>query len=103
MAWPWDWDFRKAEGGPMRRIPLLWFVCLVSVCQENTPTFRSGTTLIEFTVVAVGRNGNPVTDLKKEEITIAEEGKARDVAFFRFEGGAETAKPEPLPPGVFTN
>ena len=82
---------------------MLLAACLVSAGQEDTPTFRSGTTLIEFTVVALDRNGNPVTDLRKEEITIAEHGKPRDVAFFRFEGGGETVKPEPLPPGVFTN
>ena len=80
--------------------------CLLCLAQQpgETPTFRTGTTLIEFTVVALDGKGNPVTDLKKEEITILERGQPRDVAVFRFEGGAADAPPPaPLPPGLFSN
>jgi VWFA-related protein len=72
--------------------------------QAETPTFRTGTTLIEFTIVALDSKGNPVTDLKKEEIAITENGEPREVAVFRFEGGGEELPPpEPLPPGLFSN
>ena len=54
----------------------------------RTPTFRAGTTLVEFTVVATDRNGQPVADLKQEDISILQGGKPRPIAFFRFEGGA---------------
>ena len=64
---------------------------------QDTPTFRTGTTLIEFTMVAVDGNGRAITDLRREEITIEENGRVRDIAFFRFEGG-ETAAAVSTPP-----
>jgi VWFA-related protein len=71
-------------------------------------TFRAGTTLVDFTVVAVDEKGRPVSDLGIDEITILEDGQIRDVAFFRFEGAALTGgvtrpSPDALPPGTFTN
>ncbi len=70
---------------------------------QQTPMFRTATTLIEFSVVALDGDGHPVTDLTKDDISIAEQGQPRDVAFFRFVGAAGVHKPEPLPWGVFTN
>src|SRR5580704_16914705 len=69
----------------------------------GTPTFRTGTTLIEFSVVALDVSGNPVTDLKKEDILITELGKRRDVAFFRFEGTGGNGQVQRLLPGEFSN
>ena len=76
--------------------------------QEPTPIFRAGTTLVEFTVVATDDKGNPVTDLKRDDITVLQGGKPREVAFFRFEGaafapGAAEPKREQIAPGLFTN
>ena len=76
--------------------------------QESTPIFRAGTTLVEFTVVATDEKGNPATDLKKEEISVVQSGKPREVAFFRFEGaafasGAVEPQREQIAPGLFTN
>lgn len=65
--------------------------------------FRAATTLIEFTVVATDRNGNPVTDLKQDDLVVTEDGQSRDIAFFRFDGGIEKRDTEPLGPGLFTN
>jgi VWFA-related protein len=73
---------------------------------QSTPTFRAGTTLVEFTLVATDQHGNPVTDLKQSEIEIIENGKARSVEFFRFDGGvgvASDAPREPIAPGIFSN
>jgi VWFA-related protein len=70
----------------------------------QSPTFRSGTTLIEFTVVAVDGKGHPVTDLRQDEVSIRENDQPRAVAFFQFEGATDNAqRPEPLAPGIFTN
>ena len=81
--------------------------CLAGWGQQRpeTPTPRATTTLIEFTIVALDGKGNPVSDLKKEAISITENGRPREVAYFRFEGGGTEKTPplEPLPPGVFTN
>jgi VWFA-related protein len=75
---------------------------------RRTPTFRAGTTLVEFTVVATDRNDQPVADLKPEDISILQGGRPRPIAFFRFEGGAfgpdaAELRHEPIAPGIFTN
>ena len=74
---------------------------------DAQPTFRASTTLVQFTLVAEDHSGNPVTDLRQDEIQIVEGRQKRDVAFFRFEGSAQNATasaPVPtLPRGVFSN
>jgi hypothetical protein len=74
---------------------------------QDQPTFRTGTTLVEFTVVALDNKGNPITDLTKEDLALTDRGQPREIAFFRFdaEGAAsETAAPlPPLSPGFVTN
>ena len=82
---------------------------IVGNAQQSTlPTFRAGTTLVDFTVVAADARGNPVVDLRKDEISIVEDESNRDVAFFQFEGKPVAGlliagNPNPLPPGTFTN
>jgi len=91
-------------GGVMRNICWLAIVLAAAASgQQDTPTFHTGTTLIELTVVALDGKGNPVTDLNKDEIEITDKGRQREVAFFRFEGDSQTREVAPLPPGVFTN
>ena len=70
---------------------------------QDTPAFRAGTTLIDFTIVVRDASGNPVTDLNKEDIVITENGQAREVAFFRFDGAPPQPSTRSLPPGRFTN
>ena len=67
------------------------------------PTFRTSTTLVEFTLVALDEDGRPVTDLKQEDIGVFEGGEPRDIAFFRFNGAVEPRATESLGSGVFTN
>ena len=70
------------------------------------PTFRTGTTLVEFTIVALDVKGNPVTDLTKEELVLTDGGKPRDIAFFRFDGSSADAMEvvaAPLPEGFVSN
>ena len=59
-----------------------------------TPTFRAGTTLIELTLVATDEKGQPVTDLRQNEIEIIERGKPRPIEFFRFDGAAFVPEPD---------
>ena len=87
----------------MTRATLLFFaICLFCPGQEQ-PTFRAGTTLVQFTFVATDSKGNPVTNLKKEETLVTENGLPRELAFFRFEGRDNSVRPQPLPRGEFTN
>src|SRR5688500_9482016 len=67
------------------------------------PTFRAGTTLIEFTIVVRDNRDNPIIDLTKDDIVVTENGQPRAVEFFRFDGAPPQPSPNALPPGHFTN
>src|SRR5271167_3455534 len=72
--------------------------------EQAPPTFRASTTLVEFNMVVQDRQGRPITDLKKEEISILENDQPRETAVFRFSGATQdSARPQPLPAGVFSN
>ncbi len=72
--------------------------------QEQTPTFRSTTRLVELTVTALDRKGQPITDLGPEDFTIQEDGKSRPITFFKYDGERPAEPPASrLPPGTFTN
>jgi VWFA-related protein len=46
------------------------------------PALRLMVRMIQVTVVAQDANGNPVTDLKKEDFTLRDQGEAQKVSFF---------------------
>lgn len=75
----------------------------IGAAQEETSVFRSDTTLVEFTIIALDGKGNPISDLKPEEITIRENGHDRDLAFLRYEGGEQEETTQQLPAGAFSN
>lgn len=89
----------------MHRFGLI-LVCLSLGAQNEPPTFRATTQLVEFSVVAMDRKGNPALGLTKDDFALFDNGKRREIAFFRYEGGPENgvavARP-PLPAHVFTN
>jgi len=91
-----------------RRPVALFFLGAAMLAQETPPLFRATTRLVEFTVIALDKNGNPVTSLTKDDFAIEDKGKAREIAFFHFEGAppdpAPTARSaQPLPPGTVSN
>ena len=72
--------------------------------QDQTPTFRTTTRLVELTVTALDKKGLPVTDLRLEDFAIQDNGKSRPVSFLEYDGAPPVdADPLPLPNGVFTN
>ena len=72
--------------------------------QDQTPTFRSGTRLVELTVTALDKKGLPVTDLRLEDFSIQDNGKSRPVTFLEYDGAPPVeVDPGQLPSGVFTN
>ncbi len=97
-----------------RRLGVTLGLAAVAVCvdralaqgQADRPTFRVDSTLIELTLTAQDANGNPVTDLRQDEVAITENGKPREVAFFHFEAAAGSQPAivaKPMPPAFFTN
>jgi len=48
----------------------------------QTPTFRSRVTLVPIDVRVLDRNGRPVTDLTKDDFTVAEDGVPQQISHF---------------------
>ena len=64
---------------------------------------RSSTRLVQVSVIVRDKKGNPITDLKKEDFSVLDEGKPQNIAFFSSETPVPAKPPSPLPPNVFTN
>lgn len=68
---------------------------------------RSTTRIVSIDAVVLDREGHPVTDLKKDDFTVLEDGKPQSVAAFSVSSGgsADTRRAAPplLPPHVTTN
>src|SRR4051812_33254347 len=79
--------------------------------QQTGPveTIKARTQVVLLDVVATDRGGHPVTDLKREDFTVFEQGKQQQLASFNLVDVAKrslrqpAATAEKLPPGVFTN
>ncbi len=84
---------------------------MLAVAQNQTPSFHVASRLVDVTVVALDKNGNPVTNLTKDDFALFDNGKPRLLSLCRYEGGtpsnapqaAVEPKPAPLPQFVFTN
>jgi VWFA-related protein len=67
-------------------------------------TLRATTHLVQVSVVARTKQGEPVSGLTQEDFTLLDVGRLEKIAFFR----SEAAQPAPakarlLPPGLYTN
>src|SRR5271170_7379392 len=100
------------------------FAVAVSMLAQNnasdSPVIRVTTRMVEVNVIVRDHNG-PVSDLRKEDFTVFDKGKAQKIAFFSANssthapastsapaaaqvGSATAASPAvPLPANVFTN
>lgn len=80
----------------MRRslLPTLVTLLLITVAVVSTqdpaapqgdrqPTFRTGVNIVRVDVIVTDDNGNPVTDLTKDEFEIVEDGKVQTIDLFR--------------------
>lgn len=69
----------------------------------NTPAVRVSTRLVLVDAVVTDKSGQRITDLKKDDFTVLENGKPQSISAFSFEV-PETPSPNPaLPPNVYTN
>lgn len=61
--------------------------------QQAIPTFHANTTLVLVNLSVRDRNGNPVRDLRRGEITLYEDGKPQTIASFDFQDLSRPAVP----------
>ena len=73
-------------------------------------TLRSTTRLVEVSAVVVDKKGTPVTDLKKEDFRILDQGKQRSIRLFSAPASSAISQPAPIAdqaaasaPRVFSN
>jgi VWFA-related protein len=70
----------------------------------QVPTIKVHTKLVLIPAVVADAKGNRVTDLKKEEFVVLEDGKRQEIELFdHVTTKAEVMKPAEVPAGVFTN
>lgn len=73
---------------------------------SSQPAVHVSTGLVLVDVVAMGKNGKPVSGLTAKDFRVLEDGKPQTVAVFREEGGQVSATPAsqpPLPEFTYTN
>jgi VWFA-related protein len=69
----------------------------------NTPAVRVNARLVLVDAVVTAKSGQRITDLKKDDFTVLENGKPQTISAFSFEV-PESPSPRPaLPPNVYTN
>ncbi len=101
---------------PLPRFEFHWrlvpiFVVLVLVVAVRSPAvdkpeglvIRSTTRLVQMSVVVQDEEGRPVTDLKKEDFEVLDNGKKRPISIFVAETPTIATTSHSLPPDVFTN
>jgi VWFA-related protein len=100
-------DRPTKRGAALLTLAILWVFSSAPLCpaQNQTPSYRVTTRLVELTVVALDKNGNPVTDLQTEDFAAFDNGKPRNLSLCRYEGapGPQAAKRPVLPQFVFSN
>ncbi len=71
-----------------------------------SPPLKSGISLVSLDFLAIGRDGQPVPDLKAEEVSLKLGGRARPLTAINLVdvvGSAQPSAVSPLPPPFGTN
>ncbi len=74
---------------------------IIALALASLSSVAAQPTLIKLNAAAVDDKGEPVTDLGASEVSISEDGRPRNLAFFRFSGMAREISPPA--PGEFAN
>jgi VWFA-related protein len=87
--------------------PLTLSVLAVSLGAQNlvpdaTPTFQTGTRLVQVDVVVQNKNG-AVQGLTKSDFTVLDNGVPQTIAIFSVRDIKKISRPAPLPKGVVSN
>ncbi len=70
--------------------------------QPPDPVFRTSTQLIQVSVIAQDKDGKPVTDLRRDEFQILDNGSPQEIRLFRADH-SDPQTPVAAAPGTFTN
>src|SRR5258707_2720986 len=91
---------RARPPAPSLRLPAVSLIAQ----DQNQPTIRVTTRLVQVNVVVHDKKGEPIADLKKEDFTIIDKGKEQKVAVFAVDSIDTPRKVWPkLPPNIFSN
>jgi len=72
--------------------------------QKPSAVFRAATQLVQVNLIAVDRKGDPVPDLNANELILTDNNAPQKISVFHLERNEPSSeRPEPLPPGTFTN
>jgi VWFA-related protein len=71
--------------------------------QTATPIVRVTTRLVVLDVVATGKDGKPITDLKAEDFTVEDSGKKQKISIFDLQQAPAQPVRQSLPANVFSN
>ena len=69
---------------------------------QATPTFRAGTSAVLLDVVVRDRKGRAVTDLRRDEVTVLENGEPVDLTAFGLVRGTSSTLTAARPVGAST-
>lgn len=86
----------------MRRGIVFLLGVLAAAQTPTEPTFRTGTELVQVSVVAQDKDGKPIADLRREDFQIFDNSRQQDIRLFLVQK-PEAAGPGVTPPGIFTN
>ncbi len=86
----------------LRRLTFFWAVTALAQQAPTEPTFRAGTELVQVSVVAQDNAGKPVSDLRREDFRIFDNGIQQDIRLFLLQK-PEASRPALQSPGIFTN
>jgi VWFA-related protein len=77
---------------------------LICAAAARAQILQVTTHLVEVSVVAQTKQGEPAAGLTREDFTVFDEGRPQEIAFLRAESSrAAEGAARPLPPNVFTN
>ncbi len=82
---------------PIARSLVALGAAIVCAAQEAPPTFRTGTEVVLLDMVVRDKRGQPVLDLRQDEVQVSEDGTRCEVVSVRLIQGG-TARPAPMAP-----
>jgi len=89
-----------------RAILVIWLLATLAAAQTAPApeVLRATTHLVEISVTAQSKQGEPVADLTQDDFTLLDEGVPQKIAYLRAEASKPASAPQrKLPPNLFTN